>query len=188
MTDTEKRNNSIFLKIFVIITTILVICFGIYLCFWSLSMLKSPFIYRRFLGVGTVMIAFGSIVLIMIIVPQNLCEFNRSSVFECGSIMTFCASLVPLTIALITFLLPLENDLKSELNIPATRSQVRTLHNSLIKLYLKNSSEKCDLPCEIMEKSGLIQMITIIISLLNGISLNLLSLIREFATLKKVHS
>lgn len=183
---------TIVFKILTITTTLLVIIDGFYLCFWGLSVVKLPFVYRKFLSLGIVMVSFGFVVLVYSLLPQNLYEYEHKNVFGCGSSMTFAASFVPLILALITFLLPIESDIAHDLDSKRRFIKLNQTHSSRINFKDNNSTGLCnqDIKCKssIMETCALHQMITIGLSLINGLSLNFAAFIKEYNTYNQVYT
>ena len=172
-------------KVVAILASIVVLGTGFYLCFGSLPLLKSPFVYRKFLTLGIVMISFGAIVLIISATTQNLCYDETSAVYGCGSIMSFSGSLVPAAIAIIAHTLTTKEDLEKELKIPVTNTQTRTLHNSFLSMYRNGTSTGEGEKRSILAHSALIQMITVVVCMANALSLNLLAFLKEYNLMNK---
>lgn len=130
------------------------------------------------------MVSFGSVVLFFTILAKFLCkEQHNGAILGCGSLMTFSASFLPLLIALITYYLPLEKDMMREYRIPDESPLFRQSHTSLRGPY--NATKPCDpYDClELLEKCALLQMIVIILSIANGVSLNTLAVAEEYSDL-----
>lgn len=173
-------------RLLVILTSTVLICEGIYLCFGDSSAMKSRYIYRRFLALGIVMISFGLIILIFILILKNSTqEVTGSTVFGCGSVMTFSSSFLPLVFSLITYYLHLEPSLDQELNLANKfNSHHEKLRNQFPSATLRQLRTTCDISCrkDIMRNSSLMQTIAIISLLANGLSLQLLAFIKEYVS------
>lgn len=178
------------IKILVIISTLSLICCGLYLCFGTLTLIRSHLIYKRFLSFGIVLISFGVIVLAFSTIPKNFYGIDQqSNVFSCGSLMIYSASLVGIIVAIIIFFTTFDGDLETEAKRTQTIGYYSVEGKLLKQAYAANNpnlndSQPCvtDLECKeyIKETSALLQMIAIIVSVLNGLFLNLLSLVTEY--------
>lgn len=174
---------AILFKIIVLITTVLSILNGLYLCFGSLANIESLFVFKKFMGLGIVMVSFGVIVLYISLQPSNFCQSDQSNICSCGTLMTFLSSFVPLVLAIIAYTLPISDDLEQELRIISVR---RDYNWRLSWTNRGNTSLACgsDSICKekILTRCAIHQLIVIVITISNGLSLNFLSFVREYST------
>lgn len=185
MAETNHLNKHyvlICLKILVIVTALLSIGYGLYLCFGSQSEVHLDSLYKRLLALGIIMISFGFAVTTFTVIPRFLCVGRQDGgILECGSILTFAASLLPLVIAFITYYLPLNEDVLKEMELRRTLPSTRKLQISL-----SDATELCNpYSCLVLlERCALLQMIIILLSIANGLSLNTLAVVEEYYNIK----
>lgn len=172
----------ILFKIIVVTTTFVLILDGLYLCFGSLAEIESLFVFRKFMGLGIAMVSFGIVVLYISLKPSNFCQTEQSTICSCGTLMTFISSFVPLVLAIIAYKLPISDDLDRELRMISVR---RDYNWRLSGTNRGNESLTCgsDSICRerILTRCAIHQLVVVVITISNGLSLNFLSFVREYS-------